>query len=115
MPKVTFLRAALVVLALFAVSCGSDDAGTDDASVDDSSLEGDDTDTTGGAVDPEGVRQLAGSLTGADIGGDQVACLLERSDGDSQLTAVFNGAGTQGFQFTPEAFTAFAVSIQTCL
>ncbi len=110
MPKVTFLRAALVVLALFAVSCGSDDPANDDAA-----LETDDTDTTGGPVDPENVRQLAGSLTGADISGDQVACLLERSDGDSQLTAVFNGAGTQGFQFTPEAFTAFAVSIHGCL
>lgn len=115
MPKVTFLRAALVVLALFAVSCGSDDARTDDASADDVSLEGDGDETTGGAVNPEDVRQLAGSLTGADVGGDQVACLMERSDGDTQLTAVFRGAGTQGFEFSPEAFTAFAVSIHGCL
>jgi len=115
MPKVTFLRAAVVVLALFAVSCGSDDAGTDDASADDASLEGDDTDTTDGPVDPESVRQLTGSLTGSDVSGDEIACLLERSDGDSQLTAVFNGVATEGFQFTPEAFTAFAVSIHGCL
>ncbi len=122
MPKITFLRALVVVLSLFAVSCGSDDDSTNDASADDASLDGDSDDTTDtllpsldGPVDPESVRQLAGSLTGADVAGDELSCLVERSDGDTQLAAVFNGAGTQGFEFTPEAFTALAVSVHGCM
>ncbi len=121
MPKMSLLRALTVVLALFAVSCGSDDAANDDVSTDDSALDdggaetSDDLLPSTDAVDPESARQLAASLTGSDVSGDQVTCLLDRSDGDSQLTAVFNGAGTQGFQFTPEAFTALAVSVHGCL
>lgn len=121
MPKITFFRALAVVLALFAVSCGSDEAANDDVSTDDSALDAEGAETSDDLlpstdpVDPESARQLAASLTGSDVSGDQVTCLLDRSDGDSQLTAVFNGAGTQGFQFTPEAFTALTVSVHGCL
>lgn len=121
MPKVTFFRAAVVVLALLAVSCGSDDPSTNDASDDDTSLDSDADDTTAtlpevdGPVNPESVRQLAGSLTGADVSGDQLTCLVDRSDGDTQLSEVFNRAGTEGYAFTPEAFTALAVSVHGCL
>jgi len=104
----------LIAVALFAISCSSSDADSDSTSDDGSS----DTATlpsTDGPANPEGVRQLASSLTGSDIAGEELTCLVEEADGDTQLTAVFNGAGTQGFQFTPEAFTALAVSIHGCV
>lgn len=114
----TFLRSLVVVLALFAVSCGSDDATSNNTTTLDN--EGSDAPDTSlpaldGPVDPESVRLLAGSLTGTDVSGDELGCLIERSDGDTQLSAVFNGAGTEGFQFTPEAFTALTVSIHGCV
>jgi cyclophilin family peptidyl-prolyl cis-trans isomerase len=104
----------LIAVALFAISCSSSDADSDSTSDDGSS----DTATlpsTDGPANPESVRQLASSLTGSDIAGEELTCLVEEADGDTQLTAVFNGAGTQGFQFTPEAFTALAVSIHSCV
>lgn len=119
------LRILLLTFVLIVAGCGSDSddesAGTDDGAVD--NVEGtddrSDTDTglpaADGPADPESVRQLSSSLTGADIAGDELTCLVTDADGDSQLTAVYNGAGTQGFQFTPEAFTALTVSVHGCV
>jgi cyclophilin family peptidyl-prolyl cis-trans isomerase len=122
MPKMTPLCALIVVLALLAVSCSSGDSESDDVASDDSAVDALDEESEDAALpsiegpaDPESVRQLAGSLTRADIEGDELTCLVERADGDSQLTAVFNGFGQQGFQFTPEAFTALAVSVHGCV
>lgn len=122
MPKITlprnlpFLRLLIVAVALLVASCGSSgDEAADDT--DDAAVESAD-DTAAGSdapVQPESVRQLASSLTGADIGGDELTCLVSGADGDSQLTAVYNGAGTQGFQFTPEAFTALTVAVHGCV
>lgn len=119
MPRNALLRAALLALALFAVSCSSDGDSTADTSTSDdgtsSDVDATGTPSSGGAVDPENVRQLAGALTGADIGGDELTCLVEQSDGDSQLTEVFVGSAAEGYQFTPEAFTALAVSVHSCV
>jgi cyclophilin family peptidyl-prolyl cis-trans isomerase len=116
MPRITLLRAMLITVALFAISCSSSEADSDStATSTDDAADAATLPSTDGPANPEGVRQLASSLTGADIAGDELTCLVEEADGDTQLTAVFNGAGTQGFQFTPEAFTALAVSIHGCV
>jgi hypothetical protein len=111
----------LITVALFAISCSSSEADSDSTSdstpdsTPDANAETATLPSTDGPANPESVRRLASSLTGADIAGEELTCLVEEADGDTQLTAVFNGAGTQGFQFTPEAFTALAVSIHGCV
>jgi len=66
-------------------------------------------------VDPEAIRDLTSRLTGLSIEGEQLTCMVENTDGDSQLTQLFNGYQNPGFQFTPEAFTALAVNAHDCV
>jgi cyclophilin family peptidyl-prolyl cis-trans isomerase len=128
MLRTPFLRsiALLLALALAAAACSSSsdaDSTTSDGDADTEDVGTEDvgTDSTiapvslDGPIDPEGVRQLANSLTGTEVGGEVLTCLLDRADGDSQVTAMFNGSQTQGYQFTPEAYTALAVSLHGCM
>ena len=41
--------------------------------------------------------------------------MVENTDGDTQLTALFNGFQDQGFEFSPEAFTALTVNVHECV
>ncbi len=119
--------AALMVLTLGA-ACGSNgDDSTDDATMTDEAADttGDATGDTADASDqpvidvdgpanPENARLLIGDLIGVEAEADAVACLVERADGDSTLTAAINGVGTAGFSFTPEFFTALATGVHAC-
>lgn len=68
---------------------------------------------TEGPVDPEVVRQTASSLIQADVDASQLQCLLDDADGDTQLTGLYNGFGTN--QITPEGFTALSGSVYECV
>ena len=131
MPRFAFRRVLLILatLSLLAAACSStaDDSATatgDD--VEDSTDSGETTDSTeddafetvpalDGPVDPEGVRELASSLTGLTIEGEQLTCLVDSADGDSQVTEMFNGSQTESYRFTPEAYTALAVTVHNCV
>lgn len=123
MRKISLLCSSLLVVALFAAGCSSssdsaldtDDGSTSVPSTDSRSDDTSDGPVADGPANPESIRQTAGSLTGADIGGEGLTCLVEHADGDSQLTAAYNGIGTPGYQLTPEAFTALAVSVHGCI
>lgn len=121
------LQLVLVAVALLAAACTSstddntssdlstDDAAqtTDDAAIDDDALAT--VPALDGPVDPEGVRQLAESLTGGEISGEELTCLVSSADGDSQVTEMFNGAQTESYFFSPEAYTALTVTVHDCL
>ncbi len=138
MPQIRVLRllAVLLSLSVFAVACSGDsttestgastestgastdstETATDDDAADDAvPIDPSEPIAIDGPVDPDSIRQLAGSLTGIDLSSDHVACLLDNSEGDTQLSAVFNGFQSQGFQFTPEAFTALTVNVHDCI
>ncbi len=124
------LAAALFGLALIISACGGSDAtdaaagdsgGEDtndtESNVEPSALEGVDgalPDLTG-PVDPESVTNLVLALTGVPPAGEELTCLVDNSEGDSQLTEVFNGFGTQGYVLEPEGFTALAVNTHECI
>lgn len=133
MPKNRFrsLFAALFGLALVIAACGGsdssdatgegvDDAGEADAgdsNVEPSALDGVDgalPDLTG-PVDPESITNLVLALTGVPPSPEELTCLTDNTDGDSQLTEVFNGFGTQGYVLEPEGFTALAVNTHECV
>ncbi len=129
------LRRVLFVLAalsLLASACSSDTDGSGTVTGDDEEVSTDDAEATDtdesadddafdtvpaldGPVDPEGVRELASSLTGLTIEGEQLTCLVDSADGDSQVTEMFNGAQTESYRFTPEAYTALAVTVHDCV
>lgn len=113
------LVALFIALAVIAAACSSGDAETTSDSTSDTQAATDgetpitvpqvDTD---GPVDPEVVRQLAASLLQSNVEGEDVQCLVDDADGDTQLTAVYNGFGTT--QITPEGFTALTGSVFDC-
>ena len=129
------LHLFVIAIALIASACSSSanitDTGSssDDSELIDGSTDSDAATTPGssaddafatvpaldGPVDPEGIRQLVGSLTGLTVGEEQLTCLVDSADGDSQVTEMFNGAQTESFIFSPEAFTALGVSVHSCL
>ncbi len=98
---------------------GADGADSDgaDASVEPSVLEGVDgalPDLTG-PVDPVAITNLVGALTQVPPEPDELTCLLDNTDGDSQLTEVLNGFGIPGYVLEPEGFTALAVNTHECV
>jgi len=131
MPRFAFRRVLLILatLSLLAAACSStaeDGATATGDDVEDSTDTGETTDSTeddafetvpalDGPVDPEGVRELASSLTGLTIEGEQLTCLVDSADGDSQVTEMFNGSQTESYRFTPEAYTALAVTVHDCV
>lgn len=68
-----------------------------------------------GPVNPESVANLVVAVTGSPPGSEELTCLLDNSEGDSQLTEVFNGFGTQGYVLEPEGFTALTVNTHECV
>ena len=117
------LVALFAALSLIAVACGSggDDAqsGVASGSDGDGAVTADANDPLAGPtidvdspVDPEIVRQLAASLLQTDVEAERLQCLVEDADGDTQLTALYNGFGTN--QITPEGFTALTGSVFGC-
>jgi peptidyl-prolyl cis-trans isomerase B (cyclophilin B) len=104
-----------LALVLLASACSSSSTDTIDAaadsddttSTDDSSEAATDEPTP---ADPALVEQLGFSLTGSPMSSEHTACMLDLADGDTQLTAALNGSS-----FTPEAFTALAIAIHTCV
>ena len=68
-----------------------------------------------GPVTPESVNTLVQALTGVPPGDAEVACLTDVASNDTQLSEVFNGFGQQGFELSPEAFTALAVNTHDCV
>jgi len=126
------LFALLAVLSFAALACGSSNSEAETAGL----TEGVETDAGGdgdaggngeggdsdGSVpnadqpaDPEAIRQLTSSLTGLPVEGELLTCMVEKADGDSQLTQTFTSYQTPGFQFTPEAFTALTVNVHDCV
>ncbi len=111
----------IAALSLVAVACSSGDgtatdlANSSDESADsaelDESLTVPTIDATS-AVDPETVRQLSSSLLQTQVDGDRLQCLVDDADGDTQLTALYNGFGAN--EITPEGFTALTGSIFDC-
>ncbi len=112
------ILAALCALLLLASACSSSSTATDDTDATPTD-EVTETDTAGddaaapdsdAPADPALVEQYGFSLTGTPMSADHTACMLDLADGDTQLTAAFNGSS-----FTPEAFTALAISIHSCV
>ena len=110
--------AALCAVLLFATACSSsstDTAGDAESAAVDSDAAGDDapavtTPDANAPADTALVEQYGFSLTGTPMSSEHTACMLDLADGDTQLTAAFNGSS-----FTPEAFTALAISIHSCV
>lgn len=95
----------------------SDESDGEDSNVEPSALEGVDgalPDLTG-EVDEASILSLVQALTGAPPAAEELACLAANTEGDSQLTEVFNGFGTQGYELQPEGFTALAVNTHECV
>lgn len=118
------ILAALCAVLLLAAACSSSTTETDDAAAttDDAETSETEESTTDDAAadpaapdpdapaDPALVEQYGFSLTGTPMSEEHKNCMLDLADGDSQLTAAFNGSS-----FTPEAFTALAISIHSCV
>ena len=101
----TRLATVFVAVALLASACSSDGSDTAlDATVPTIDLEG--------PVDPEVVRQISSGILQTAVEGEPLTCLIEDSDGDTQLTSVYNGFNTQ--QLTPEGLTALTGSLFDC-
>ncbi|MFT7476546.1 MAG: cyclophilin family peptidyl-prolyl cis-trans isomerase [Verrucomicrobiales bacterium] len=123
MSRINFVHtiAAVLVISLTAVACSSasDDTSVTGSPDSDPVADGDEvTPTTldpNGPVNPETIRELTSNLTRADVSGDELTCIADRTDGDSQLTALFNTYNNPGYEFSPEAFTALAVVAHACL
>jgi cyclophilin family peptidyl-prolyl cis-trans isomerase len=127
MSRINFVRtiAAVLAISLTAVACSSasDDTSVtgspDSDAVDDSIDNGAEATTPtldpNAPVNPESIRELTSNLTRAEVTGDELACMADRTDGDSQLTALFNSYSNAGYEFSPEAFTALAVVAHACL
>ena len=112
--------AAFLFLSIAAVACSSssDVAPLDEGDTTLESSAGEEVPTTvdlEAPVDPENIRQLTGTLTGLPIEGEQLTCMVTNTEGDTQLTALFNGFQAQGFEFSPEAFTALTVNVHDCV
>ena len=124
-PKLRFI-ALLFALVLVAAACSGDDDFSDIAADADSATSEVGSDVVGdaedpltpptidteGPVDPATVGQLASSLLQSNVEGERLQCLVEDADGDTQLTALYNGFGAS--QITPEGFTALTGSIFGC-
>ena len=113
------MAALLTALTLVAAACSSDggDVGASGDVQPDSTVAADDAVTVPtidveGPVDPETVRQLASSLLQSQVEGDRLQCMVDDADGDTQLTALYNGFGTNNI--TPEGFTALTGSVFNC-
>jgi cyclophilin family peptidyl-prolyl cis-trans isomerase len=110
--------AALCAVLLLATACSSsttDTAGDAESAAVDTDAAGDDapavtTPDANAPADPALVEQYGFSLTGTPMSSEHTTCMLDLADGDTQLTAAFNGSS-----FTPEAFTALAISIHSCV
>ena len=113
------VRTTLVVIALFLAACSSGD-GDDPAAAGDSGAETVDTQApitvppidTESPVDPATVSQLSSALLQSVVEGEDLTCLVDDADGDTQLTALYNGFPDQ--EITPESFTALTVSMHGC-
>ena len=66
-------------------------------------------------VDSADVETLATSLTGLPVTAEQITCMTDNADGDTQLALIYHGFQAPGFQFTPEAFTALTVNVHDCV
>lgn len=126
------LFALVAIIVVITAACSSDDsttgtAGGDDATEADSSDDGASND---GASDtatnldedgfptsapPDAVSGLASSLIATNVSDEQLNCLVEDADGDSQLTTLYIGIGTPSYQITPEGFTALTGSVHDCV
>lgn len=114
-----------IALSMVALACGSNTGSENSADLDaDTEVLGttesqpDDplappTIDIDGPVDPEVVRQTAASLIQADVDGTELQCLIDDADGDTQLTGLYNGFGTN--EITPEGFTALSGSVYDCV
>lgn len=94
----------LIAFALLASACSS--GGTDALDTTPPTIDID------GPVDPEVVRQLATGILQTDVSGEPLTCLVDDSEGDTQLTAIYNGPNNQ--QLTPEGLTALTGSLFGC-
>ena len=90
-----------------------DTTGADEGQVEASALEG--VGDLSGPVNPSSVSDLVLALTGQPPADTEVDCLVTSSDGDSQLTEVFNGFGQPGYELSPEGFTALTVNAHSCV
>lgn len=68
-----------------------------------------------GPVDAASVQSLIQALTGDVPSDEETTCLLDITEDDSQLTEVFNGFGTNGYELSPEGFTALTVNTHSCV
>lgn len=113
---------ALLLAVLGACSSGdSNETATDDST--DTTLP--DADSGSGSDDDSGpavpvlnavrVAEIGQSLVGDGITPAHVNCVIERSEGDTQLTAVLAGLGGPGFELSPEGYTALAVGFHGCV
>ncbi len=120
------LAAVLFALAFVIAACGGDgDSTADPVESDDGGSEtqveppalGDAAGVIdlSGPVNPGAVSDLILALTGQPPADGEVSCLVDNSDGDTQLTEVFNGFGQQGFELSPEGFTALTVNTHECV
>lgn len=107
---------ALIALAIIAAGCSSDDGETaaPDSATESDLLATPPTIDVEGPANPEDISGLVSQLLQVDVAGDDLTCLVEDADGDTQLTEVYNGINTQGFQLSPEGFTALMVSTHGC-
>ena len=122
------LFALVAIIVVITAACSSDDsttgtAGGDDATEADGSDDGSsndgasDTDTNldedgfPTSAPPDAVSGLASSLIATNVSDEQLNCLVEDADGDSQLTTLYIGIGTPSYQITPEGFTALTGSV----
>ncbi len=125
------LLALLLALSLAAIACTSSDTGDAASTTSDneSSIAGDDNGEPDdpseaddveapvfdGPVDPESARELVQRLTGLEVEGDPLTCLVSNADDDVALSSVLNGWQEETFQFTPEAYTVLTVNVHDCV
>ena len=66
-------------------------------------------------VQAASVQSLIQALTGALPTDEETTCLVDITENDTQLTEVFNGFGTAGYELSPEGFTALTVNTHSCV
>jgi cyclophilin family peptidyl-prolyl cis-trans isomerase len=110
-PRTLFLLLFGAFMLFLAACSSSDDTATDTATTS-STLA---TDSTGAdadlVADPALAEQWAVALTGASVGGDDVACMLELADESITLTTLFSVSP----QPTADQFAALAGAVHQCV
>lgn len=138
--RIRSLSAVLFGLALVLAACGGTDEsaveGGDDTETTETDAETEEsTEESEGSTEPSAldeslieepvdlsgpvaqtsVQSLIQALTGTLPSEEETTCLLDITENDTQLTEVFNGFGTTGYELSPEGFTALTVNAHSCV